>query len=173
MGTTPDHEAPGSPMPQAPEQHDDDQVGIRAQFTTAVASKGYIEILFQPSGERDVPAPPELGDRAGDVGEVEVHRQLVTEEPSQPHGDQRIAGKVCKNLEGKCIQHEEERHARLTHEFRIMKPCRGLPQIISHHHLEEKPKDEFPHSVIPVDRCQGLDSDLMHELMRLDDGPSD
>ena len=47
-----------------------------------------------------MPAPPELGDRAGDIGVVEVLQKLEAQHPPQAHGHVGVAGEVEVELEG-------------------------------------------------------------------------
>ena len=47
-----------------------------------------------------MPAPPELGHRAGGVGVAEVFRQMKTEDQPQTDGHVAVAGKVKVDLQG-------------------------------------------------------------------------
>ena len=77
--TAPEDEAQASSVPQATEEHRDEEVEIGAQATTTTAPEWYVEVVPQPGGERDVPASPELGDGGGAVGRVEVDIEAEAE----------------------------------------------------------------------------------------------
>src|SRR5690606_16779364 len=59
---SPDDERPGGAVPQAAEQHGDEQVQVGAGRPTAVAAERDVEVVAQPRRQTDVPAAPELGD---------------------------------------------------------------------------------------------------------------
>src|SRR5436853_7697244 len=59
----PDDEVPRRAMPEPTEEHGEDQVNVSAAESAPVSAQGDVKILAQPGGERDVPAPPEIGDR--------------------------------------------------------------------------------------------------------------
>src|SRR3954469_17313148 len=64
----PQYEIPAGAVPQPGGEEADPEIDVGARLTAAVAAKGYIEIVADPGGERDVPAPPEIRDRLGDIG---------------------------------------------------------------------------------------------------------
>ena len=62
-------------MPEAAEQHRQQQVAVGPQPALAVAAERDVEVVAQPARERHVPAPPEVLQRDGRVRRVEVLRE--------------------------------------------------------------------------------------------------
>jgi hypothetical protein len=73
---TPDHEGPRRAVPQATEQHREEQVAVGAAPAVRVASERDVEVVAQPPRQRHVPPAPELLQRARGVGPVEVAGEL-------------------------------------------------------------------------------------------------
>ena len=94
----PRDECPVGPVPEARECPDEKEVQNIARAGAAVAAEGNVDIVAEPRGERDVPAPPELGDAAGDIGIVEVFKKVEAEHPAKADGHVGIGGKVEINL---------------------------------------------------------------------------
>ena len=94
----PRDERPVGPVPEARERPDEKEVQNIARAGAAVAAEGNVDIVAEPRGERDVPAPPELGDAAGDIGIVEVFKKVEAEHPAKADGHVGIGGKVEINL---------------------------------------------------------------------------
>src|SRR5439155_540889 len=78
-------------VPEAAEEEDEPEVEIGAGGAVAIAPEGNVEIVAKPRRERDVPPPPELRHRSGDIRVVEVLREAEAEEPGQPDGHVRVA----------------------------------------------------------------------------------
>ena len=64
------------------------------------APQGEVHVIPEPGGQGDVPPPPELGDRPGDVGVVEVLQEVEAEHLAQADGHVGVAGEVIVDLEG-------------------------------------------------------------------------
>jgi len=79
VNAAPDDEGPGRAVPQAAEQHGEEEIHVCAGVAQAVAAERDVQVVAQPGGERDVPAPPELARVAREVGLLEVEGQLVAE----------------------------------------------------------------------------------------------
>ena len=94
----PRDECPVGPVPEARERPDEKEVQNIARAGAAVAAEGNVDIVAEPRGERDVPAPPELGDAAGDIGIVEVFKKVEAEHPAKADGHVGIGGKVEVDL---------------------------------------------------------------------------
>ena len=76
MQHSPKHKIPGSPMPQAAQKHGNDKVGILAYLALTVAAQGYIEIIAQPTGKRDMPTTPELRNGCRLIRRIEVYVEV-------------------------------------------------------------------------------------------------
>ena len=96
----PDHEPPGRPVPQAAEQHRDHEVDVRPALTATAAAEGDVQVVAEPSRQRDVPSAPELLDRASGVRPVEVDRELEPQELRDADGDVGVAAEVAVDLHG-------------------------------------------------------------------------
>lgn len=105
---TPGDECPSGPVPQPAQQHRDEQVQIGSRSATAVATERNVEVITEPGGQGDVPASPELGDVAGEIGLVEILGQLNAQQAADPPGDIGVAGEVAIDLQGKIVQAVEQ-----------------------------------------------------------------
>ena len=58
---SPDDEVPGGSVPEAAEEHRDQRGCTRVRLgPAAIAAERDVEVVAQPGGQRDVPAPPEV-----------------------------------------------------------------------------------------------------------------
>src|SRR5690606_2583166 len=96
----PDHVGEVGAVPQAAEQHGQEQVAVGLEGAAAVASQADVQVVAQPGGQADVPAPPELGDRLADVGLVEVLHEAEAHHQTQADGHAAVAGEVEVQLRG-------------------------------------------------------------------------
>ena len=87
-------------MPEAAQDHGGEQVDIRPHLAAAVAPQRDVEIVPQPGGEREVPPPPEFGDRLALVGGVEVLGKDPAEHQPQADRHVGIGAEVEVDLEG-------------------------------------------------------------------------
>ena len=76
MHHSPKYKIPRSAMPQAAQEHGNDKVGILAYLALTVAAQGYIEIIAQPTGKRDMPTTPELRNGCRLIRRVEVYVEV-------------------------------------------------------------------------------------------------
>ena len=95
----PDHEVPARAVPQAAEEEHRDQVAVHPRRRHAVAAERDVEVVAEPGRQRDVPAPPELLHRVGDVRLAEVLREAEAEHPAEPDRHVRVAGEVEVDLQ--------------------------------------------------------------------------
>ena len=72
MDAAPGDEGPVRPVPEPGDEEDDEDIADGFGLGDARPAEGYIEVVAEPGGEGDVPASPELGDIAGEIGELEV-----------------------------------------------------------------------------------------------------
>ena len=96
----PEDEGQTRPVPQAAQEHGQHQVQIGPTPAFAVAAQGDVEIIPQPGGQRDMPAPPEIPGADRQVGQAEVDRQVVTHHPGRADGHVGVAGEVAVYLDG-------------------------------------------------------------------------
>src|SRR3546814_4987425 len=68
----PHDEGHRSAVPQAAQEHREEEVAIGAAHAVAVAAQRDVEVVAQPPRERHVPAAPEVLERQRPVGGVEV-----------------------------------------------------------------------------------------------------
>jgi len=78
MEQSPNDKVPGSPMPQTTQKHGNDKIGILANLSFPVSTQRYIEIIFQPTGKRNVPSPPKLCNGSGLIRRVKVLIKMKT-----------------------------------------------------------------------------------------------
>ena len=101
VDAAPDHKMDARPVPETARQKDDHAVCIFPEFSLPAAAERYIEIIPEPGGERDVPAPPELRHRLRGVRRVEVLHQPDAEDLCRADRDRRVAREVAVDLERK------------------------------------------------------------------------
>ena len=68
------------------------------QPRAAAAAERNEQVIAQPGRQRDVPAPPELGDVGGQVRHVEILGQLVAEQVGRADRHVGVAGEVAVDL---------------------------------------------------------------------------
>src|SRR5439155_12657302 len=85
------------------------EVAVRLDGATAVTAERNVEVVAQPRRQRDVPARPELGERLREVRPVEVHSQVVAQEPRAPERNVRVAREVTVDLERVEVDRNEQR----------------------------------------------------------------
>ena len=99
---SPDDKVPCGAVPKSRQRPDDEQIEIGACRAAAIAPQRDIDVLAEPGGQRDVPTPPIVGERAGGQGVVEVFGEAEAQHTPQADGHVRIAGKVEIDLDGKA-----------------------------------------------------------------------
>src|SRR5438067_209974 len=109
MQRAPEDERPARAVPESAEEHGDHQVAVRAPSSAAIAAQRDIEVITQPTGERDVPARPEFAEAAREVRAVEVDAEVESENARQSDGDARIAGEIAVDLERVEVDADEQR----------------------------------------------------------------
>ena len=95
----PADKVPVCTVPDAGEQLHHEQVEDLPLQALAVAAQRDIDILAEPAGKGHVPAPPELGDGAGDIGEVEVLGEIKAQHLAHTDGHHGVTGKIKVELE--------------------------------------------------------------------------
>src|SRR5687767_5247120 len=89
---TPDDGCPARAVPQAGEEHGEEQIPAGHGNSAAAASDGEVDVIAKPGGEADVPAPPEVARADGKVGQAEVDDELEPEEFRDAARDGGVAG---------------------------------------------------------------------------------
>ncbi len=122
-----------------------------------------------------MPAAPEVDDRGGFVGGIEIERQPDAEHPGQANGHVRIAGKVEVELEGVgqgAAPGLEKGQGRSG--LRGVEHGRRIDRhAIGQHHLFEEPQGEDGQAhrqVFRLEAVNGRPGELGKHLMVVDDG---
>ena len=110
---SPCHEVPRSTMPQSAHKHRQNQIDVSHELALAVSAKRDVDIIAQPTRQRDVPSVPELGNRRTLVRAVEVLRKVKSEQKSNSDSHIAVARKVAVNLKGKTVDSEQILQARI------------------------------------------------------------
>ncbi len=76
------------------------------RLAMAVAAEWFVEIVADPGRQRDVPSPPELGERAGNIGRIEILPQPEAEHAGEPDRHVGVAGKIEIDLHRKAGEAE-------------------------------------------------------------------
>ena len=99
MPQAPDHKRGVGAVPQAAQEEHQYQIEVGACLASAVAAQGDVEVVTEPTGQRHVPAAPELCDRLRRVGVLEVLEELEAKHASQADRHARVAREVEVDLD--------------------------------------------------------------------------
>ena len=120
-----------------------------------------------------MPAPPELGDGARDIGVVEVPRKLKAQHPAQAHGHVGVAGEIEVDLQGEGDHAQPGARRGELRGGQSLVGVPELPQIVGQQYFLAQTYREGLyaggkplHRVVPV-------VDLISQLLILDDRPGD
>ena len=143
---TPENKVPVGAMPQASQEPHNKQVEYSSQSAPAIAAKRDINILSKPATERHMPASPEFGDIAAEVGDVEVAHQFDSKQFGRTDGNVAVAGEVSINLEREQDGGEQQGAACLR-----LVGGKDLIHIdgavVRHDHFLEEAPEDLPHAV--------------------------
>ena len=79
----PDYKGPCPAVPQAANQHGEQQIDVGSGLAFSVAAKGgYIEVVAQPAGKADVPAIPKILEVGCQIRAVKIGRQAIAKQPA-------------------------------------------------------------------------------------------
>ena len=81
-------------MPQAAEQHSEHQVAVGEPAPAAATAEGNVQVVAQPTGERNVPAPPKIRHAGRQVGALEVDGEVEPEQFGHADGHIGVAGEI-------------------------------------------------------------------------------
>ena len=99
MVESPGEESPVGAMPEAADEEDDKGVAHHLPLADTTAAQRDVDVVTEPGGQRDMPAAPELGNVAAEIGVGEVAAQADSEELGGTDGDIAVACEVAVNLE--------------------------------------------------------------------------
>lgn len=99
MHAAPHDERPVGTMPDAAHQEGHEDIPIVSSFAATVAAQRNVNVLREPSGQRNVPTLPKVSDANGKIRSSEVVGQIETKCPSDANGHQGITCKVAINLQ--------------------------------------------------------------------------
>ena len=99
MAQTPDHKCPVCAVPYARAEEHDKAVECGAPAAAAVPAERNIQILFEPSRKRYVPAPPEFRHARRGVRKVEVFLEGKAEHVPQSDGHVAVPAEIEVYLE--------------------------------------------------------------------------
>src|SRR5690606_18529901 len=141
----PDHKCPAGAMPQAADHKHNKHIHDMPRHPHPASAKGYIEIVPEPGGERDMPAAPEILDGGREVWPAEVLHQIDAEHPGGADGDARIAREVAIDLEGKENRGDNTGDAAVMLGVIINRVYINR-QPVGDHDLFEQPPQHKPHA---------------------------
>ena len=87
-------------MPEAAEQHGEEEVDVGACIAAAITAKWDVEIVAKPGGEGDMPSSPEVGEGRCAVGGIEVLREDEAEHEAEADRHIGVAAEVEVDLHG-------------------------------------------------------------------------
>ena len=149
MNASPGDEGPIGPVPEPGDEEDDEDVADGLGLGDARSAEGDVEVVSEPGGEGDVPTPPELGDVAGEVGELEVGHQLEAEELGGADGDVGVSGEVPVDLEGEEDGPEDE--GRAGERLGVVETHVDVGRTgVGHDDLLEHAPEDEAHAVAPL-----------------------
>src|SRR3954447_9826173 len=99
MPESPDDEIPARAMPRAGEKKHEPQIADSFPRAEAITAERNVDVVAKPCRERHVPAPPEVLDRHGRVGIVEVLRKAEAKHARNPDRHVGIAGEIEIDLQ--------------------------------------------------------------------------
>ncbi len=76
MNKPPHNKCPVCPVPDSADKESDHNIPILPDFSTMASSQWYIDIGCQPTGQRYMPSPPEIGNACGQVRMIKVVDQI-------------------------------------------------------------------------------------------------
>ncbi len=151
----PDHEGPGRPVPQAAEQHGDEDVDGDPPLAAPVAAERDVQVVAQPEGQGDVPPSPEVLEVDGRVGPAEVLGEPEAHQQGEADGDVGVAAEVGVDLDGVAVDGEQHLEGRVllgVGEHRV-DHVRG--QVGGEHHLLGQAGHDQPAGLDVVDVRSG------------------
>ena len=88
-----------APCQSPPSNIVSDEIEVGAADPAPVAAERDVKVFAQPGRKRDVPAPPEIGDRFRAIGRIEILRENKAEHEAEPDRHVRVTAEVEIDLE--------------------------------------------------------------------------
>ena len=132
-------------MPNACSCHGDNQVAAGAAYAVTVAAKRDVEIVAEPSGERDVPSMPELREVAAVIGEGKVLAQTDAEHCCNADADVAVAAEIQIDLHGETNKSHQALETRIGIRHGE-NPVVVLGNVVGHNPLLDDANDNEPQS---------------------------
>ena len=98
VDAAPEEEGPRRAVPETAEEHGEEEVCVGASVAEAIAAEGDVEVLAKPGREGDVPAAPEVGEGACEVGGIEVFGEEESEHEAEADGHVGVSAEVEVDL---------------------------------------------------------------------------
>ena len=103
VNPAPDDERPIGAVPQAAQEHGDQEIAVSLCLAVAIAAQRNVEIIAEPRAQADVPAPPEILQARGEIRLAEVDHEVEAQQLRAAAGDIAVAAEVAVDLPGECI----------------------------------------------------------------------
>ena len=100
MKRTPNHEVPGSTVPETRNQENQPEVKIQPPDRHPVTTQRNVKVIAHPAPQRNMPATPELTDILRNIRIIKILQKVKTDHPAKPDGHIGITGKIVIDLEG-------------------------------------------------------------------------
>ena len=113
--------------------------------------EGDVEVVAQPSGQRDVPAAPEVLQVARGVGRVEVDGEPDAEQEGEPDGDVGVPAEVAVDLHGVAPGREDHLGRGVLRGVGEDRVDDGARHVRRDHHLLEQAGHDQPQGPRVVD----------------------
>ena len=138
----PQRERPARPVPEPAQEHGEHEVRVGSRLPLARAAQGDVEVVAEPRRERDVPAAPERLEAVGEIGRVEIDRELEAQQQRAADRDVGVGREVAVDLQGVGVHaHERVEGAEfLRHGEERVREVRG--EVVRDDHLLEEPRED-------------------------------
>ena len=131
----PEQEIPVRTVPEARQRPDDQQIPHQPHAVDTAAAQREVDIIPEPLTQRNMPAPPKIRDRTGQIGIVEVFRKGKAHHPAEAKRHIRIAGEVKIDLQRIGKQGQPRRHNGNIADLRLPDGIDHRPQCICQQEL--------------------------------------
>ena len=79
MQQAPNDKRPGRAVPETSKKHHDHEIQRHPKRRDLIAAERNVKVIAQERGQRNVPAPPEIGETDRSVGKTEIVFQMKAE----------------------------------------------------------------------------------------------
>src|ERR1022692_2847642 len=91
-------------MPQAAQQHRQQQIAIGIKFPVTIAAERDIEIIAKPGTQTDVPTPPEILNAISQIRLAEIHNEMKSHQLGTPARDAAVPAEIAINLPSEGVR---------------------------------------------------------------------